>query len=103
MTRVAGNMALIVFIVMAGRCSKVRASRTTGWTAIFPMSAEAKITGKDADAGKIFALPSLRNVAITAPYMHDGRFQTLAEVVEHYCTGVRRSTTLDPNLAEASR
>ena len=58
-----------------------------------------KTTGKDADAGK-FSVPSLRNVAITAPYMHDGRFQTLAEVVEHYCTGVKRSTTLDPNLAK---
>jgi cytochrome c peroxidase len=31
--------------------------------------------------------------------MHDGRFQTLDEVVEHYCTGVKRSATLDPNLA----
>ena len=58
-----------------------------------------KITGKEADAGK-FSVPSLRNVAITAPYMHDGRFQTLAEVVDHYCTGVKRSTTLDPNLAK---
>jgi cytochrome c peroxidase len=31
--------------------------------------------------------------------MHDGRFQTLDEVVEHYCTGMKRSATLDPNLA----
>jgi cytochrome c peroxidase len=58
-----------------------------------------KVTGKNADAGK-FSVPSLRNVAVTAPYMHDGRFQTLAEVVEHYCTGVKRSTTLDPNIAK---
>jgi len=59
----------------------------------------AKITGKDSDKGK-FATPSLRNVALTAPYMHDGRFNTLEEVVEHYCTGVERSATLDPNLAK---
>jgi cytochrome c peroxidase len=59
----------------------------------------AKITGKDSDKGK-FAVPSLRNVALTAPYMHDGRFQTLEEVVEHYTTGVKRSVTLDPNLAK---
>lgn len=57
------------------------------------------VTGRAADAGK-FAVPSLRNVAVTAPYMHDGRFRTIAEVVEHYCTGTRRSATLDPNLAK---
>ena len=59
----------------------------------------AKITGKDSDRGK-FATPSLRNVELTAPYMHDGRFKTLEDVVEHYSTGVKRSGTLDPNLAK---
>jgi len=58
-----------------------------------------KVTGKASDRGK-FATPSLRNVALTAPYMHDGRFRTLADVVRHYCTGVVRSATLDPNLAK---
>jgi cytochrome c peroxidase len=58
-----------------------------------------KITGKISDNGK-FAVPSLRNVALTAPYMHDGRFHSLEEVVEHYATGVKRSATLDPNLAK---
>jgi cytochrome c peroxidase len=58
-----------------------------------------KITKRAGDAGK-FAVPSLRNVAVTAPYMHDGRFRTLEEVVEHYCTGMKRSATLDPNLAK---
>jgi cytochrome c peroxidase len=58
-----------------------------------------KITQRAGDAGK-FAVPSLRNVAVTAPYMHDGRFRTLEEVVEHYCTGMKRSATLDPNLAK---
>jgi cytochrome c peroxidase len=58
-----------------------------------------KVTGKASDRGK-FAVPSLRNVALTGPYMHDGRFRTLAEVVEHYSTGVVRSATLDPNLAK---
>lgn len=59
----------------------------------------AKITGQAFDDGK-FAVPCLRNVALTAPYMHDGRFKTLEEVVEHYATGVKRSPTLDPNLAK---
>ena len=57
------------------------------------------VTGSRADRGK-FKTPSLRNVALTGPYMHDGRFATLEEVVAHYCTGVRRSATLDPNLAK---
>jgi cytochrome c peroxidase len=58
-----------------------------------------RVTGNALDKGK-FAIPSLRNVALTGPYMHDGRFQTLEEVVDHYCTGTKRSATLDPNLAK---
>ncbi|NKB23274.1 MAG: c-type cytochrome [Kiritimatiellae bacterium] len=57
------------------------------------------MTSNAADKGK-FKVPSLRNTAITAPYMHDGRFKTLEEVIEHYNSGVRRSATLDPNLAK---
>ncbi|MBL9133604.1 MAG: cytochrome C peroxidase [Verrucomicrobiaceae bacterium] len=57
------------------------------------------VTKNAADRGK-FKVPSLRNVALTAPYMHDGRFSTLEEVVEHYSSGVRRGDTLDPNLAK---
>jgi cytochrome c peroxidase len=56
-------------------------------------------TGRVGDQGE-FAVPSLRNVEVTAPYMHDGRFKTLEEVVAHYCTGMKRSATLDPNLAK---
>jgi cytochrome c peroxidase len=53
------------------------------------------VTGDPADKGS-FKTPTLRNIALTAPYMHDGRFQTLEEVVEHYNSGVRWSSTLDP-------
>jgi cytochrome c peroxidase len=56
------------------------------------------VTHAESDRGK-FATPSLRNVALAGPYMHDGRFQTLDQVIDHYATGVRRSPTLDPNLA----
>lgn len=56
-------------------------------------------TKRDGDKGK-FSVPSLRNVALTAPYMHDGRFKTLEEVIEHYSSGVKRNPTLDPNLAK---
>ena len=57
------------------------------------------VTGQEYDKGK-FAVPSLRNISLTGPYMHDGRFKTLEEVVEHYTTGMKRSATLDPNLAK---
>ena len=70
-----------------------------GLDAKFTDLGRAKITGQDSDAGK-FATPSLRNIALTAPYMHDGRFATLEQVVKHYSTGVQRSATLDPNLAK---
>ncbi len=43
----------------------------------------------------VFKIPSLRNVALTAPYMHDGRFATLEEVIEHYNSGIRNSPNLD--------
>jgi cytochrome c peroxidase len=59
----------------------------------------AKVTNSAADERQ-FSTPSLRNIALTAPYMHDGRFATLEEVVEHYSSGVQRSATLDPNLAK---
>lgn len=57
------------------------------------------VTKSAADRGK-FKTPSLRNVAVTAPYMHDGRFATLEDVIEHYDHGVQRTETLDPNLAK---
>ena len=60
------------------------------------------VTGSPADRNR-FITPSLRNIALTAPYMHDGRFQTLAEVVDHYDSGLHRSSTLDPNLAKHPR
>lgn len=44
------------------------------------------ITKKEDDKGK-FITPSLRNVALTPPYMHDGRFKTLEEVIDFYATG----------------
>lgn len=59
----------------------------------------AQVTAKVADRGK-FKTPSLRNVAVSAPYMHDGRFATLEAVVAHYDHGVQRSMGLDPNLAK---
>lgn len=64
-----------------------------------PDPGRARVTGRDADRGK-FVTPTLRNIAQTAPYMHDGRFQTLEAVVRHYSEGVQASANLDPNLAK---
>ena len=50
------------------------------------------------DRGKM-KIPSLRNVELTAPYMHDGRFNTLEEVLDHYNSGVQLSPTLSPDMA----
>ena len=52
------------------------------------------VTNNPADRAK-FKVTSLRNIAITPPYMHDGRFETLEEVIEHYNTGVKNSPTVD--------
>ncbi|OJJ22805.1 cytochrome-c peroxidase [marine bacterium AO1-C] len=57
----------------------------------------AAVTGRTADEGK-FKVPSLRNVEVTGPYMHDGRFATLEQVVEHYNSGVQNHPALDNRL-----
>ncbi|MBC3758268.1 cytochrome-c peroxidase [Hyunsoonleella sp. SJ7] len=53
------------------------------------------VTGNPADNGK-FRSPSLRNLKFTAPYMHDGRFANIDEVINHYSEGLKRSSTIDP-------
>ncbi|WP_198659380.1 cytochrome-c peroxidase [Winogradskyella aurantiaca] len=53
------------------------------------------ITGDPTDNGK-FRSPSLRNLAYTAPYMHDGRFDSLEEVIDFYSEGLQASPTIDP-------
>ena len=69
-----------------------------GLDAIFQDSGRYNATKNPNDIGK-FKVVSLRNIAITAPYMHDGRFQTLAQVIDHYDHGIKSSNTLDPAIA----
>ena len=60
-----------------------------------------KITGDSRDSLK-FKVPSLRNVMVTFPYMHDGRFYSLSAVIDHYRTGIiRTQPTLDPLLVNS--
>jgi cytochrome c peroxidase len=58
-----------------------------------------RITHLLQDMGK-FKVPTLRNVTASAPYMHDGRFATLNDVLEHYSQGIQSSTTLDAHIPE---
>jgi cytochrome c peroxidase len=71
--------------------------RNNGLDASFTDLGLGGVTGLPQDMGK-FKTPSLRNVAVTAPYMHDGRFQTLEEVIDHYDSGGHPSPTIDPNM-----
>ncbi|MGC4040716.1 MAG: cytochrome c peroxidase [Flavobacterium sp.] len=49
-----------------------------------------------------FKIPTLKNIALTFPYMHDGRFQTLQQVVEHYNSGVQNHPNLSPQLKDTN-
>jgi cytochrome c peroxidase len=59
-------------------------------------------TGREEDRGK-FKTPTLRDLAHTAPYFHDGRARTIEEAVAHYDHEVQRTANLDPNLAKRGR
>ncbi len=61
----------------------------------------AGITHKSADSLR-FRVPSLRNIERTAPYMHDGRFRRLRDVLHHYAGSFHQSPTLDPTLRTAA-
>ncbi|HTE23718.1 cytochrome-c peroxidase [Flavitalea sp.] len=59
------------------------------------------ITGQPADESR-FRVVTLRNIALTQPYMHDGRFKTLEEVLDHYNEHIKQSPTLSPFLKNNS-
>jgi cytochrome c peroxidase len=60
-------------------------------------SGRLQISKDKSDAFK-FKVPTLRNIEFTYPYMHDGRFQKLAEVLNHYTGDLAYSNTLDPSF-----
>ena len=66
----------------------------------FALTADARSNGLDAGETRLFKAPTLRSVGLTGPYMHDGRFATLAEVVDFYASGVRDGPALDPRLRQ---
>ena len=80
-----------------GGCARCHTTNGHISPVIFNNGLDATVTDAGAGGGR-FKAPSLRNIELTAPYMHDGRFATLEAVVEHYDNGVRNSPTLDPGL-----
>ena len=72
--------------------------RNNGLDETFVDSGRFHITNINSDMGK-FKVPTLRNIELSYPYMHDGRFESLEEVLSHYTNGVKQSGTLDPTLA----
>jgi len=56
-----------------------------------------RVTGNDEDIGA-YKVPTLRNIMVTAPYMHDGRLESIRAVFEHYRFGVQETPTLDVRL-----
>ncbi len=61
----------------------------------------AQFTGQAADRAR-FRVPTLRNIMLTAPYMHDGRFTTIEQVLDHYSEHIRQSPTLSAFLQKIS-
>lgn len=71
--------------------------RNNGLDLIYADSGRYNITGNLSDIGK-FKTPSLRNIEFTAPYMHDGRFNTLLECIQHYNIGIKNHPNASPLL-----
>jgi cytochrome c peroxidase len=76
-------------------------ARNNGLDAVFTDLGVGGVTGNNNDTGE-FKTPSLRNIQLTGPYMHDGRFATLAEVIQHYNNGVQNSQFLDNRLRQGN-
>jgi cytochrome c peroxidase len=101
------NFGKNIFFSERGGCAPCHTSdlfvgdeaRNNGLDAVLTDLGLGAITGNSNDNGK-FKVGSLRNIELTAPYMHDGRFETLEEVVEHYNSGVQASATLDNRLTQ---
>jgi cytochrome c peroxidase len=69
----------------------------------FALTADARSNGLDLGETRLFKAPSLRSVGLTGPYMHDGRFATLAEVIDFYDHGIEAGPALDPRLRQDGR
>lgn len=87
----------LTYLTMANQIKMVanNALDTVGALNDFEDKGYGTTTGDLNDNGR-FKIPTLRNVALTAPYMHDGRFATLEQVVNHYSDSLKYSPNVDP-------
>jgi cytochrome c peroxidase len=102
------NRGKALFLRNCATCHLPR-GQAAHFTVLRPQNNGLDATARDSDGGVgdvtlsgpqvgLFKSPSLRNVELTAPYMHDGRFATLEAVIDHYSKGVQRHPNLDPRL-----
>ena len=78
-----------------GALMQVQGFSNNGLDAIFTDIGRGAVTNNSLDDGK-FKIPTLRNIAYSAPYMHDGRFASIDDVINHYSHTIQISSTLDP-------
>ena len=99
------NRGKEIFLSPIGGCAPCHGSETftapleknNGLDAMTTDRGFGNVTNNPADNG-LFKVTSLRNVELTAPYMHDGRFSTLEHVIEHYNSGIKNHPNLSPQL-----
>ncbi len=85
-----------------GPLMQVQKFSNNGLDATFTDLGRGEVTGNPYDNGK-FKVPTLRNIAYSGPYMHDGRFETLDDVINHYSSGIQQSPTIDPLIEFAGQ
>lgn len=93
------NQGRNIFMGPQGGCGACHGTEIQIANAPHNNGLEAVATDLGVSNGR-FKVPSLRNIALSSPYMHDGRFTTLAQVVEHYNSGVQNSPDLAPQLRQ---
>jgi cytochrome c peroxidase len=101
----AENLGKMLFFSNRTNCSNCHGTptfaapgpRNNGLDLVFEDNGIGEVTG-DPDDNGLFKVNSLKNIAVTEPYMHDGRFETLEEVIEHYNSGVQNHPNLSPQL-----
>ena len=101
------NAGMALYMTNCGSChgevnnvpGKVQANN--GLDMIYEDNGAGDFTSRSSDMGK-FKVPTLRNIMVTGPYMHDGRFETIEEVVEHYSSGIQLHENLDKELKSSN-
>jgi len=108
----AERNGMLIFFSEQGDCFHCHGTKlftdnefhNTGLDSVFEGNDKGRflVTGDEADMGA-FSTPTLRNIELTAPYMHDNRFETLREVVDFYSEGVKNTEHTDPLMKYAYR